>query len=101
MSLHGCLLWFHWTLYGARKILQALQVASTVGVWARVLGGAVRRGLLVLLGILTGLVVGLVGGIVAWAGGSNPSVAILTGGAACGGTITVFVAVLTYLDGQS
>ena len=47
------------------------------------------RALWVALGLMLALLVGVAAGILAWMGGQHPAAAVLTGGAAFGGTVAL------------
>lgn len=54
-------------------------------------------GLWVAVAVLLGLFVGATAGLIAWSGGHHAPSAMLTGGGACGGTITLCVLVINTL----
>ena len=53
-------------------------------------------GLWVAVAVLLGLFVGAAAGVIAWSGG-HPAAAMLVGGGACGGTITLCVLIINTL----
>jgi hypothetical protein len=61
------------------------------------MNGPGLRALLVLVAVLVGIIVGLVAGIVSRIGGTPSPAAVLRGGAACGGTITLVVLIMSTL----
>ena len=54
------------------------------------------RALWLALMIFFSLIVGLVSGLLAWAAGGDPFSAVLKGGAACGGTLLLLLAVFHF-----
>jgi hypothetical protein len=54
-------------------------------------------GLWVAVAVMFGLFVGAASGVIAWSGGHRAAAAMLAGGAACGGTITLFLLVINTL----
>lgn len=54
-------------------------------------------GLWVAVAVLLGLFVGAAAGVIAWTGGHHAPSAMLTGGATCGGTITLCVLIINTL----
>jgi hypothetical protein len=54
-------------------------------------------GLWVAVAVLLGLFVGAAAGLIAWSGGHHAASAMLAGGGACGGTITLCVLVINTL----
>jgi hypothetical protein len=54
------------------------------------------RSLWLAITVLTAVIVGGVSGLLAWAGGMNPPMAILTGGAAFSGTVLLVLTVLRF-----
>jgi hypothetical protein len=51
--------------------------------------------------ILAGLIIGIAAGLLAWAGGQNPYVAILTGGGAFGAMVLFLFAIFQFATGNS
>jgi hypothetical protein len=47
--------------------------------------------------VLLGLFVGAAAGVIAWSSNHHPGAAILTGGGACGATITIFLLIINTL----
>jgi len=54
-------------------------------------------GLWVAVAVLLGLFVGAAAGVTAWSGNHHPGAAMLTGGGACGATITIFLLIINTL----
>jgi hypothetical protein len=54
-------------------------------------------GLWVAVAVLLGLFVGAAAGVIAWGGNHHPGAALLTGGGACGATITIFLLIINTL----
>ena len=57
-------------------------------------------GLWVAVAVLFGLFVGAGAGVIAWSGGDHATAAMLVGGGACGGTITLCVLIINTLRGR-
>ena len=57
-------------------------------------------GLWVAVAVLLGLFVGAVAGVIAWSGGHHAPAAMLAGGSACGGTITLCVLIINTLHSR-
>jgi hypothetical protein len=57
-------------------------------------------GLWVAVAVLTGLFIGAAAGLIAWSGGHHVAAAALTGGAACGATITLCLLIINTLRSQ-
>jgi hypothetical protein len=57
------------------------------------------RGLWLAITVLAGTLLGTAGGLLAWTGGMNPPMAILTGAASFSGTVLLVIAMLRFTVG--